>query len=558
MTIYQDLKDKIDQYLGTGSIIILFLCALLFWILVREKSRQMKLYVMYVIVSLVMMLNPIALYVIDKSGNMDVYERFFWLLLSPCLVCVTFSFLSSQFRRFVPIVLTIVLLLCGSSVFTSTEYKKAENLEKINAQAIAVSDMIMRDFEGLDETAKIVPNRRLALENCPKVFATEPISEDIRMYNANILLYYVRKNFGSYTRKSINRYASLVTLETKEVKASKILKEMEKRKFTYLVLGDWQTLTGKYGHKNLKVIGQTDNYTVYKYSPKYYTVTHYADINDYQCMCYTIESSDGELIIVDGGRAWQSVMLTDLIKEKGGHVNAWIITHPHDDHCGVLASVLEAAWDQNGQITIDQIYVGKMDYEAVKNDKRGDSYAYLLRGLKTRDNVTWLSAGDEEDICGLKMKVLHTCNDTVLQNSSNIMNDGGMVFKLSARKKSMLFLGDVGDNNAQIASEKEDMEMGSKMGRLIADEILRDYPDDVKSSFVQMSHHGNGSLPRYFYEAVSARYAFFDAPEWLLNNQKKDTGEESYYSTPYYYKMMRELRASRITFHSKKQSVTLR
>ena len=138
------------------------------------------------------------------------------------------------------------------------------------------------------------------------------------------------------------------------------------------------------------------------------------------------------------------------------------------------------------------------------------------------------------------------------------MNDGGMVFKLSAKKRSMLFLADVADNNGEIAAEVLDRSQGSEMGRLIADEILSAYPEDVPSTYVQMSHHGNGSLPDYFYEAVAPKAAFFDAPDWLMENKNKETGQESYYSTPHYKELMESLGAKIISYSTKKRSVTLK
>lgn len=113
------------------------------------------------------------------------------------------------------------------------------------------------------------------------------------------------------------------------------------------MLGSWQELTGDINAYDIRLIGQTENYRVYKYDlPTKYTVMQYQDPEGYQCMSYTIESTDGGLVVVDGGRAWQSEELVNVIKEKGGKVDAWIITHPHDDHCGVLCSILAAEWDK--------------------------------------------------------------------------------------------------------------------------------------------------------------------------------------------------------------------
>lgn len=557
MGVFFDLKEKIDMYFGVGSIGILFLCALLLWCVKKEKSRQMKFYVCYVVIALIGMLNPVSLFVIDKTGNMEVYERFFWLLMTTFLVAFTFAvFVHRKSALLIPIL--ILLLLCGKTVFTDTEYKPAENIEKISEEAILVSEIIMRDFEGLAPDTEVIPNRRNV--EMPRAAVTEPINEAIRMYNANIDLWYVRKNFGNYNKSGYRKLAALLTMDNEEIPIKSVISAMNKKDFRYLVLGNWQTLTGEVDKYDLTVIGQTKNYRVYKYNEeKTYKIQQYADINGYQCLSYTLENSLGGLIVVDGGRAWQSEELVKQIKKRGGVVDAWIITHAHDDHAGVLASVLEAEWHKS-EIEIKEILIGDMDYEAVmaQGGERTDMVGYLQMGLEKHDNVRVLKAGDELDVIGLHMKVLHTCNRTVVENSDNILNDGSMVFTLEGEKRRVMFLADTADRSREMAEEITDPSQGSNIGRLIADEILANYPEDVKCWAVQMSHHGNGSYPDYFYEAIAPKHAFFDAPEWLMQNRDKETGQESYYSTPHYVQLMERLGAKIISYDSEKQWLKFR
>lgn len=551
MELLWHLKDKVNMYWGVGALGVLFV-AFCFWFLMKkEKKRQMKVYLWYVFLILFAIMNPLSLYVIDLTGNTDVYERFFWLLLSPVLLAVGFSRLSEKRKMVFACVFLIVL--CGRIVFTSTEYKPATHPYKIEKQAIEVNDIIMRHYENLPQDAEIVPNR-LNFEG-PAAMVTEPLCESIRMYNGNLKLLYVRKDFGSYNHRSNQKVAQLLTLENEEIPLARVCRKMKNKGYSYLVLGDWHYFKGKINRYPLKEIGRTDNYTVYYYDKDYvkpgtYRVSQYCDPEDYQAMCYTIESSDGGLIVIDGGRAWNSLNLVDVIKEKGGKVDYWIITHPHDDHVGVLASVLEAEWDKT-EIEIGQILIGETNEEALMSQGlRTDAYQYLLRGLKARDNVKWLKAGDSLDVLGLKMDVLHTCNDTVVQYSDNILNDGSMVFKLSGKKRSFLFLGDIGDNSQDTAEKWADNGGVPKASELIAEEIMEQYGELLPSTYVQMAHHGNSTLPDKFYEMIRPKKAYFDAPKWLMNNQNKETGESSYYTTPHYVELMKSM-GTKIYSHKK-------
>ena len=65
-----------------------------------------------------------------------------------------------------------------------------------------------------------------------------------------------------------------------------------------------------------------------------------------------LETKNGSLIVIDGGTEADAPYLLQKIKEKGGHVSAWLITHPHSDHVGAITKLL----NEGAPITIDGIY----------------------------------------------------------------------------------------------------------------------------------------------------------------------------------------------------------
>ena len=72
-----------------------------------------------------------------------------------------------------------------------------------------------------------------------------------------------------------------------------------------------------------------------------------------QQLAAIIETGEGGLIVVDGGWTDNTDYVLNQIKAKGGHVQAWLITHPDSDHVGALADIL---YKHAGEITIDGIY----------------------------------------------------------------------------------------------------------------------------------------------------------------------------------------------------------
>ena len=70
------------------------------------------------------------------------------------------------------------------------------------------------------------------------------------------------------------------------------------------------------------------------------SLTLLANVEGKQSLSAVIQTKEGSLIVVDGGTVADADHLTDVLASKGGHVKAWLITHPHDDHIGALNTIL--------------------------------------------------------------------------------------------------------------------------------------------------------------------------------------------------------------------------
>jgi len=82
-------------------------------------------------------------------------------------------------------------------------------------------------------------------------------------------------------------------------------------------------------------------------------LTMLANQSHCQMLSLLLETNSGNIIMIDGGTLEDAPYLTQKLIEKGGHVNVWLITHPHSDHVGALNQILaHPEWG----ITIDNIY----------------------------------------------------------------------------------------------------------------------------------------------------------------------------------------------------------
>ena len=232
-----------------------------------------------------------------------------------------------------------------------------------------------------------------------------------------------------------------------------------------------------------------------------WTLTQYADDSGNQGMFYTLKNNyDGYFIIVDGGWPDNEAKVRQVISDNGGVVDAWFLTHYHTDHVEAFNAI---AANPDG-IVIKKIYATPLDkkyfLKVAKEWDNVESYQRFCDVTKNMTNLSYPSRGDKITLDGLQVTFFNSYDKTLIHNSGDIPNNDSLVFKISGKKDSILFLGDVHDK---------------KLGQY----LLTTYQDALDAEYVQAGHHGNNSLPVSFYEELDMRIMFFDAPEWLMTGE---------------------------------------
>lgn len=259
-------------------------------------------------------------------------------------------------------------------------------------------------------------------------------------------------------------------------------------------------------------------------------ITQYASERDINLNFYTIYSEENGLIVIDGGWTDDASYVREIINSFGVPVEAWILTHPHQDHIGAFNVI----YPELDEVVVNHIYTVDMaspeECIAVASWDSVDAYNDFL--LLNIPNVEYVYAGDVLDICGLKIEILSTYDENVQKLSRDYLNDGSMMFKVSGNKESFLFCADVGSS--------------------MSDFLLQKYGEKLSADYLQMGHHGFGGLNNTFYEAVEPRVAFFDAPDWLMNDE---TGK---YDTPQKVEFMKEMGCEIVSLNSAPNRVILK
>ncbi len=258
-------------------------------------------------------------------------------------------------------------------------------------------------------------------------------------------------------------------------------------------------------------------------------ITQYGP-RDINSMFYTIYNKEEGLIVIDGGWKEDEAYVREVIESYGGHVKAWILTHPHQDHIGAFNEI----YPKPGDITIEEIYTVDMaspeDCLAVASWDSVDVYREFL--ALNIPEVTYLQAGDTLELCGLSVEVFSSFDEDVRLLSTDYLNDGSLMFKVSGEQESFLFCADVGVG--------------------LSDFLLQKYGEEkLSAKYLQMAHHGFGGPKDDFYAAVSPDIAFFDAPNWLMLDA---TGT---YDNPEHAELMRNLGSEVFSFSSGPNTIWL-
>lgn len=215
-----------------------------------------------------------------------------------------------------------------------------------------------------------------------------------------------------------------------------------------------------------------------------------------QQLSAVFKSSDGKVIVVDGGQKADTEHLISVIKEFGGRVDAWLITHPQTDHVGALNYILESG---RKDISIEGIYYNFVEqswYDENDPDECG-----MVRVLRKNMEAVPASRLHSDMKAGsntvlsekLSFKAL---NEPQLSKGIFAGNSAGIMYDISIDGKHFIILGDMA---AEIGDKL--MEAG------VFDGIVCDY--------VQISHHGQTGVSDDFYKKLNPKNCIWPTNEYI-------------------------------------------
>ena len=216
-----------------------------------------------------------------------------------------------------------------------------------------------------------------------------------------------------------------------------------------------------------------------------------------QNLSIVIKSRQGKLIVVDGGWEADAEKLSKLILEQGGTVDAWLITHPHEDHVGALCAILN---DENHKIQIKNVYCSLATpewYRSVSPTGAGiaDQLINALAKLPAGVIQSNIGRGTEIRLGDVNIRVLNNRGTY----TSNGVNNSSLVYKINVSGVSIMILGDLAYDG------------GKDLLKICT-------ANELKSDIVQMAHHGQQGVDQDVYARIAPTTCLWPTPAWLWNN----------------------------------------
>ena len=253
-----------------------------------------------------------------------------------------------------------------------------------------------------------------------------------------------------------------------------------------------------------------------------------------QMMGYILKTNTGKLIVIDGGTVQDANHLTEKIKQEGGKVDYWFLTHAHDDHAGAFTQIVN-----NSEIEISHIYASLNEYSWYeKNEPERAEFSKLLidtlNNEKNKEKLEVPNLNEIIQIDDIKVEILGIKNPEITENAGN---EQSMVMKFDTGETTLLILGDTGTKS----SEK----------------LLKTQKEKLKSDIVQMAHHGQAGATKELYTQIAPSICLWPTPEWLWNNNNGNGVNTGPWKTFETRQWVEELNVKK-NYVAKEQDITIR
>ena len=229
-----------------------------------------------------------------------------------------------------------------------------------------------------------------------------------------------------------------------------------------------------------------------------------------QSLSVVVSNGKGELIVFDGGRVEDADYLIDIIKEYGGKVKYWFLTHIHDDHIGALLKIL---LDKRIDIKIDNLYYDFASFDWYYDKIGDDAGIYILFIDAINDYNDYLSKNEIETIKVTTDYIKYNSEVNNDNKSTDIkvnilnkhyeldqdpINNTSIVYLVTVNNTKMLIFGDLGYRGGEI--------------------LFSDKFENNDIDIIVLAHHGQDGVDPIHYKNFKPKVIVWPTSEDIFRN----------------------------------------
>lgn len=238
------ILETFYKYMGSGTILILYLAAVLFLFL-KEKNRPVRILFLYVpSIVLLIFFNPLFARLFEKFLGQEIYFRMLWMApMSPTLAycAVRLCRLSrGRGRVCLAAAAAVLIMISGNLVYRNPLFSRAENIYHVPWEVVEICDRIQ--VEGREVRAAF-----------PAEFLTY-----VRQYSPVVCMPYGRNAIlYSWTN---DLYLELLKSEIDVERVAELAKEMGCH---YVIISEDKALNGRMEDYAYRFFGKVGEYVIY-------------------------------------------------------------------------------------------------------------------------------------------------------------------------------------------------------------------------------------------------------------------------------------------------------